>query len=77
MPESMDIEIGSDRIKLQRKQWESNVAYISNYPGLLDEVKKIYLDIYRGKTSIFELFCIESVIAQICIAIFIWERKTG
>ena len=40
MPKSMDIEIGNDRIKLQREQWKGNVAYISNYPGLLDEVKK-------------------------------------
>ena len=36
----MDIKIEKDRIKLHRKQWESNIAYISNYPGLLDEVKK-------------------------------------
>ena len=40
MPETMDIKIEKDRIKLHRKQWESNIAYISNYPGLLDEVKK-------------------------------------
>lgn len=40
MPKPMDIEIGNDRIKLQREQWRGNSAYISNYPGLLDEVKK-------------------------------------
>lgn len=40
MPKPMDIEIEGDRIKLQREQWKSNVAYISNYLGLLDEVKK-------------------------------------
>lgn len=40
MPELMDIEIGSDSIKLRREQWRGNSAYISNYPGLLDEVKK-------------------------------------
>lgn len=36
----MDIEFEGNRIKLQREQWKSNAAYISNYPGLLDEVKK-------------------------------------
>lgn len=40
MPKHMDIEILGDKIKLQRDQWKSNIAYISNYPGLLDEVKK-------------------------------------
>lgn len=40
MPMPMNIEIESNRIKLQRKQWKGNVAYISNFPGLLDEVKK-------------------------------------
>lgn len=40
MPRPMDIETEGDRIKLQREQWKNNVAYISNYPGLLDEVKK-------------------------------------
>lgn len=40
MPMPMNIEIVGDRIKLQRKQWKDNVAYISNYPGLLAEVKK-------------------------------------
>ena len=40
MPKVMNIEIEHDRIKLQREQWRGNCAYISNYPGLLDEVKK-------------------------------------
>lgn len=40
MAKSMDIEIEGNKIKLQREQWQGNVAYISNYPGLLDEVKK-------------------------------------
>lgn len=36
----MDIEINGDTITLKREQLKGNVAYISNYPGLLDEVKK-------------------------------------
>lgn len=40
MPRPMNIEIENDRIRLQREQWRGNVAYISNYPGLLDEVRK-------------------------------------
>ena len=40
MPKPMDVEIQGERIKLQRAQWKGNVAYISNYPGLLDEIKK-------------------------------------
>lgn len=40
MPKDMDIEIQGEQIQLQRGQWKGNVAYISNYPGLLDEVKK-------------------------------------
>lgn len=36
----MKIEIENDRIRLQREQWKGKFAYISNYPGLLDEVKK-------------------------------------
>lgn len=40
MPLPMDIEISGDRINLKRDQWRGNSAYISNYPGLLDEVKK-------------------------------------
>ena len=40
MPRPMDIEISGDRVKLQREQWKGNAAYISNYPGLLDELKK-------------------------------------
>lgn len=40
MPLPMTIEIQGDRISLQREQWKNNYAYISNYPGLLDEVKK-------------------------------------
>lgn len=40
MLDSMRIETVGDRIRLQRNQWKSNFAYISNYPGLLDEVKK-------------------------------------
>lgn len=40
MPMPMDIDIRGDVIELRRDQWNGNVAYISNYPGLLDEVKK-------------------------------------
>ena len=40
MPLPMIIEIQGDRISLRRDQWKNNYAYISNYPGLLDEVKK-------------------------------------
>lgn len=40
MPKAMNVEIENDRIKLQREQWRGNCAYISNYPGLLEEVKK-------------------------------------
>lgn len=40
MPKPMNIKIEGDRVKLQREQWKGNFAYISNYPGLLDEVKK-------------------------------------
>ena len=40
MPLPMIVEIQGDRIRLQREQWRNHVAYISNYPGLLDEVKK-------------------------------------
>lgn len=36
----MDISVRGDVIELRRDQWNGNVAYISNYPGLLDEVKK-------------------------------------
>ena len=40
MPKDMDIEIQGEQLELKRDQWKGNVAYISNYPGLLDEVKK-------------------------------------
>ena len=40
MPLPMTIEFQGDRIRLQRDQWKNNDAYISNYPGLLEEVKK-------------------------------------
>ena len=40
MPMPMNIAIEDDRVRLQREQWQGNSAYISNYPGLLDEVKK-------------------------------------
>ena len=36
----MKKDIQGDRISLQRGQWNGNTAYISNYPGLLDEVDK-------------------------------------
>ena len=36
----MNIEVVGDIITLRRGQWKGNVAYISNYPGLLEEVKK-------------------------------------
>lgn len=39
MPKSMNIEIEGNQVRLQREQWSGNVAYISNYPGLLEEVK--------------------------------------
>lgn len=47
MPVSMTIEIQGDRIRLQRAQWKNQEAYISNYPGLLDEVNK-YTWTYSG-----------------------------
>ena len=37
---SMKIVVENDRIKLTREQWNGKSAYISNYPGLLDEVRK-------------------------------------
>ena len=49
MPLPMTIEIQGDRIYLQREQWKNNVAYISNYPGLLDEVKKYTWTYSEGK----------------------------
>ena len=49
MPSPIEIKIEGDRIKLQRKQWKGNVAYISNYPGLLDEVKKYTWTYTDGK----------------------------
>lgn len=49
MPKLMIIEIINDRIKLQREQWGGRVAYISNYPGLLDEVKKYTWTLAEGK----------------------------
>lgn len=47
MSKKMDIQIQNDRIMLNRAQWKGNDAYISNYPGLLDEVKK-YTWTYTG-----------------------------
>ena len=52
MPLPMTIEIQGDRICLQREQWKNNVAYISNYPGLLDEVKNTPGHIQRANTPI-------------------------
>ena len=49
MPQPMTIELQGDRIKLQRAQWRGNAAYISNYPGLLDEVKKYTWTYSEGK----------------------------
>ena len=40
MPKTMNIDVQGDRIRLQRDQWKGHVAYISDYPGLLDEVTK-------------------------------------
>ena len=40
MPKPMDIQIRNDIVELKREQWKGKTAYISNYPGLLDEVKK-------------------------------------
>lgn len=40
MTKPMEIFIEGDRIRLKREQWRGNDAYISNYPGLIDEVKK-------------------------------------
>ncbi len=61
-PTTMDIKIQNDVIELQRTQWRGNTAYISNYPGLLDEVKKYtwtysdnghpYLNCSKLKTSL-------------------------
>ena len=45
----MDIEIESERIKLQREQWKGNCAYISNYPGLLDKVQEYTWTYTEGK----------------------------
>ena len=39
-PMPMNIEFRGDTIILKREQWDGREAYISNYPGLLDEVKK-------------------------------------
>ena len=36
----MNIEFRGNTIILKREQWDAREAYISNYPGLLDEVKK-------------------------------------
>ena len=49
MPSPIDVKIEGDKIKLQREQWNGNVAYISNYPGLLDEVKKYTWTYTAGK----------------------------
>lgn len=40
MAKNMIVEIIGDVVQLQRDQWKGKIAYISNYPGLLDEVKK-------------------------------------
>ena len=45
----MNIEIESERIKLQREQWKGNCAYISNYPGLLDKVQEYTWTYTEGK----------------------------
>lgn len=52
MPKPMDIQIERDRIKLQREQWRGNSAYISNYSGLLDEVKKYTWTYTEGRIHI-------------------------
>lgn len=49
MPKKMDVVIVGDIIQLKRDQWHGNTAYISNYPGLLDEVKKYTWTYYEGK----------------------------
>jgi len=40
MAKHMDVSIRDNIITLSRDQWKGNEAYISNYPGLLDAVKK-------------------------------------
>ena len=60
----MKIEIQGSRISLQREQWKNNIAYISNYPGLLEEVEKYtwtysgcehpYLNCGKLKMSLYE-----------------------
>lgn len=40
MPNLMVANIQGNRIILKREQWRGKEAYISNYPGLLDEVKR-------------------------------------
>lgn len=62
MPKSMNIEIEGNQVRLQREQWSGNVAYISNYPGLLEEVKK-YTWTYTSWTPVLELFKAEYIIA--------------
>ena len=49
IPTDMDIEISENVIWLHRKQWKGNTAYISNYPGLMDEVKKYIWTYTKGK----------------------------
>ena len=48
----MDIEINGDTITLKREQLKGNVAYISNYPGLLDEVKNTLRHTQKATTHI-------------------------
>lgn len=43
------IEYEGDTIRLYRNQWGNNFAYISNYPGLLDEVVKYTWTYSKGK----------------------------
>lgn len=49
MPEDMDVNVIDKIIELKRAQWKGKVAYISNYPGLLDEVRKYTWTYAEGK----------------------------
>lgn len=46
--DTMEANIIGNVIKLSRRQWENHKAYISNYPGLLNEVLKYTWTYTRG-----------------------------
>ncbi len=47
MAKELKVEFVGNHIRLTREQWKGKDAYITNYPGLLDEVKK-YTWTYTG-----------------------------